>query len=374
MELIPRGLIEGARNCVLEYGEIGPGTNVLILNEIGKVDHLAVQAVALVAEEAGANVSILYTQTLPKSWWEDVPPIVLAAFEAADVVIHNHYTIGRPNKPIHKAMFEKGVVMVRNYGSNATILGSDWATFPRELYNAIELRLGEQLLNAKSYRVTDAAGTDISGECTGAVSHRQSTQVVSRSPYRHFPPGVHVPIRSHHASGIIAMVNTYPRGARLWGLPETIFDHPVRLTVEDNWVTNIEGDYEAELMKKAFEFIASEGTVGKDAYRVTSWHNGMHHQAFSPISSNEDADLWHGFLHHHTAFFHFHVGLDPSEDTGSQYMTHLQATCLNATIWLDGEKVLENGRLTLLSDPDLREMAAKYGDPDVLLAFKPFRL
>jgi hypothetical protein len=34
---------------------------------------------------------------------------------------------------------------------------------------------------------------------------------------------------------------------------------------------------------------------------------------------------------------------------------------------VDGEKLVDRGRLTVLDDPEVRRVAAKYGDPDELL-------
>ena len=34
---------------------------------------------------------------------------------------------------------------------------------------------------------------------------------------------------------------------------------------------------------------------------------------------------------------------------------------------VDGTKLVENGRLTVLDDPEVRRVAAKYGNPDELL-------
>ena len=158
------------------------GDNVLILNETGsRVEERAVDALVAVAEMQGAHVQVMWTPQLLKSWWEDVPRIVLAAFEAVDIVIHNHDTIGRPHKPIHRAIYEKGVRFVRNYATTERILGSDWARFPMPLYIAIARRLTERLCQAKTYRVTNPEGTDLRGDCLSLMAFAAGA---SRSPPR----------------------------------------------------------------------------------------------------------------------------------------------------------------------------------------------
>lgn len=368
--MFPREILLGAKNCVIGCGQIAEGQQVLILNG-PDTDTIASDAMQVVAELQGADVAVMWLQRLAAGWFESAPRIGVAAFEAADVVINNGQTLTRGHKQIHNAMFEKGVVMVRSYGGDANILRSEWARFPFEVYNEMELRLMKVLKEGKQYRVTDAVGTDVVGDLDGPAAHRRDTVLVSRSPYRHFPPGVHPPIRSLNANGLICMRNTYGDAARLFGLPETVFPKAVKLTVENNFVTRIEGGAHADGMKRYFDFLERSGTVGHDAYRVTSWHTGMHHMAFSPYPRDLEPRHWSGYCHHHPGYFHFHVGLDPSEETGVEYMTHAQATVFNPTIWVDGEKVWENGRLTIFDDPDFVALARAHGDPDRLLHYEP---
>jgi hypothetical protein len=46
----------------------------------------------------------------------------------------------------------------------------------------------------------------------------------------------------------------------------------------------------------------------------------------------------------------------------------------DATLTVDGRPILDAGHLTVLDDPDVRAIASKYGDPDVLLAQMPARV
>lgn len=368
--MIPREILQGAQNCVIGCGQIHEGQQVLLLNG-PSTDAICSDAMQMVAELQGADVAVMSLQRLASGWYDAAPRIGTAAFEAADLVINNGTTLTRGHKPIHKAMFEKGVVMIRSYGGDANILSSAWARFPFEVYNEMELRLMKVLKEGKQYRVTDEHGTDLVGTLDGPAEHRRDTVLVSRSPYRHFPPGVHSPIRSLSSNGVIYMRNTYSDAARLFGMPETVFPEPVRLTVEDNFVTRIEGGAQAEAMKRYFDFLVHSGTVGQDAYGVTSWHTGMHHMSFSPYPRELDPTHWNGYCHHHPGYFHFHIGLDPSEDTGVEYMTHAQATVFNPTIWIDGEKIWENGRLTVFDDPDFIALTRQYGDPSRLLRYMP---
>jgi hypothetical protein len=43
----------------------------------------------------------------------------------------------------------------------------------------------------------------------------------------------------------------------------------------------------------------------------------------------------------------------------------------DSTLTVDGRPLLDNGHLTVLDDPDVRAVAAKYGDPDEWLRQEP---
>ena len=57
-------------------------------------------------------------------------------------------------------------------------------------------------------------------------------------------------------------------------------------------------------------------------------------------------------------------GVDP----GAEDRTSLFTMSKETTISADGEVFLDRGRLPILEDPDLREWAKQYGDPDYLLS------
>src|SRR5574340_1217927 len=189
-------LLEGARNCILSCGGVEEGTNVLILNVIGShanpVDETAVHALATIAQEAKANVQILWTTGMDKDWWSDVPPIVVAAWEAADVVVSNALAFGRGIKAIRDAMFKKkGSVRIRNQATTVDMLSSEWARFPFELSDEITMQVGKRLEQAKTWRVVAPNGTDVSGkvgrvptEGTGMSRYGQKRREKNN---RHFP-------------------------------------------------------------------------------------------------------------------------------------------------------------------------------------------
>jgi len=366
-------LLEGARNCILKCGGVEKGTNVLILNLINDpgnpVDEAAVHALATVAQEAEANVQILWSTGMEKSWWSDVPPIVVAAWNAADVVISNALAFGRGVKAIREAMFKKKTIRVRNQATTVSILGSEWARFPFELSDEITRRVGERFEQARTWRVVAANGTDISGKVgevptigTGMTRYGQKRREKQNRP---FPQGCFNPITSEDANGVIVFDRTLPWEARFVGVPEIKFTEPLKITVEKNSMVHFEGGFEAAAYRRFYEMLVP--FLKEDAWNVSGWHAGIHPKAKVYESAQRNPDVLHRAVHNHPSVMHFHLGGSIGKEYDYPYMWHLSNEIESATIYLDGEKLYDRGHLVVLDDAAIQGMASQYGDPGMLL-------
>jgi 2,5-dihydroxypyridine 5,6-dioxygenase len=362
----PPELLRGVRNCLINYGGIKKGDQVVILCELGTyIDPVVVQAQATICQEVGAEAQILWTKRLPNSWWEELSPTVRAAIGSADVVLQNMDTIGKTH--MLDLMVDKKVRRIRNFASDVALMCSDWANFPVEVEDLVELKVNTRLQNAKTYRITSPAGTDISGDLEHTVRPWLNYKKRSHGPNVSFPPSVFKPKEPLNSRGVIACEATYPWGARRYGLPETDFNNAVMLTVEGNRIVHVEGGWEAERYKAALEDTAR--SIGDEAYEIDSWHSGMSPLAFTSFYPKVDADRWDHLMHNHENWFHFHIGVNIAKDfRKTQTVEHINAVCWNATAFVDGELFAKDGHLWVWDDPEVREVAKKYGDPNALFA------
>ena len=79
-------------------------------------------------------------------------------------------------------------------------------------------------------------------------------------------------------------------------------------------------------------------------------------------------DLWHRIEHNSPRVMHFHLGGSKVKpDFDYPFMFHISVELVNATIYVDGEKLSDAGHLTVLDNPEIRKLAAQYGDPDEVL-------
>jgi hypothetical protein len=74
----------------------------------------------------------------------------------------------------------------------------------------------------------------------------------------------------------------------------------------------------------------------------------------------------------------FYCGLDALRDgapvTTTPGFAHCDCQIDRPTIHVDGEPFVEDGRLLLLDAPEIREVAARFGPPDVILDDNPLMI
>lgn len=304
-----------------------------------------------------------------------------------NLVIGPSDTVGQKNKYLAERM---------NWFTRE-MLASPATTFPEEVLNMIDRKGWEILRAAKSARLTDPEGTDISW-----TWHPGYWQVVEGThPHIQEPGGGPASGTSGYAYGRGASEDPLIPG-HLMGIPEGIVipesdaqgviagtsnhygPYPfMKVTVKDHLVTKVEGGGEfgrllgetleryKELKfpnypRKGYGYVieCAIGTNPKIArqYNVVEtpsmkrqWvderrRSGLIHWGFGIISRvNEEFAVKND-----APTYHYHT---------HQYFPTYEATMP------DGRKVLliNKGRLTALDDPEIRRVAAKYGNPDELL-------
>lgn len=150
-------------------------------------------------------------------------------------------------------------------------------------------------------------------------------------------------------------------------VPERKFSKPFKITVENNRMVHFEGGPETERYRIFFESLVPH--LGDDAWNLSSLHAGIHPKAKLYEAPQRNPDAYHRIVHNHTSVMHFHMGGSKlAKDYDYPYMFHISNEIENATVYYDGEKLYDNGHLTVLDDPELRQFAAKHGDPDLLLS------
>ena len=370
------------------YG-IEPGQRALIVVD-SEQDRIVVEAIEMAIREAGGKPDVFYIDY--ESFY---PPMEPADGNAeleyftflADNVMRSKIFVAQ----LVNAVGEYDIIIHGAGGADPEVdvkwEKMPWQTidefvsgtveFPSELAEALDKKLWEMLLKARKVRITDPEGTDISWtvkrEDQEKAMARSHSDVVYRGHIMAHPPLDLKDVLD--VKGVIAGTTNHAG----------VFPH-IKIHIDHNEITEIEAggaygeNWKALLEKyKDVQWPGSPGpgmgwlyevaigtnpkaarpaNVMHEARRIWSWERartGIIHWGIGvvggampggPISKwANERDLPEGHFHVHTYFTTFEIETE------------------------DGEKikVIDKGHLTALDDPEIRKLAAKYGDPDELL-------
>ena len=134
------------------------------------------------------------------------------------------------------------------------------------------------------------------------------------------------------------------------------FSKPIRLTVENCRITKIEGDDEADALRR---FLTSmRERLGDGVYDFNCLHFGVHPQA--NVSMHQCPNIiYHRLIDHsHSSNIHVHIGAPPTTSTYPYWM-HCTGDIQTATFRVGDILVHDRGHLMALDHPAVRAIAAK---------------
>jgi hypothetical protein len=272
------------------------------------------------------------------------------------------------------------------------MLAGPAATYPEEILYAIDRKGWEIIRQTKSVHITDPEGTDlrydIDDEYWQIIEGQHPHIRVSGSPveYRYGPGRSEIPLNYGHLSG-------YPVGlvidkSNAEGIVAGTMGHQgpfprIVLTIKNNEIVKIEGG--GRYGKLWWEFLQKFKGIHYPVYPragagfLVEASIGTHPKVYRPHNVWESQAGRTGFIDERRRSGIMHIGLGSYNTENmlwarqrglpsSHYHVHLNFPTYEATLE-DGRKVklIDKGHLTVLDDPEVRKIAAKYGDPDQLL-------
>jgi hypothetical protein len=348
--------IQGAQNCALGIADVKEGESVLIVLH-NESDQRIAEAIGSVCRGVGARVDLMVVEGPERG--AKVSKALAAAMASSDVIFLNMLIQ-------HNDARQNGARVIGLYMKDVRGLTSPGARFPAEIVFKICELATEQWRNAKTMRVTCEHGSDLSAEIT-----KQS----------HVFGHVSAPLGPGEFSNFAGGFG----GLCLWpdwtGNGVVCFDTvtnfegkartPLRWTVSDGRVVGIEGEPEHV---RFFEEAIEGGGTDAD-------HFGEIMIGLCPHARIQFESMFGGLYletERHAGVMHCAVGssTDLYAEDGSPKMAsvrpaiHLDCMNLAPTIVVDDEVSVDNGRLTVLDDPEIRELAAKY-DIDLGMSLAP---
>ncbi len=368
-------LMPMARNVVV-HGAVRPGEIVTILTDT-LVPDLVAEAVLAALIETGARPMVVTSEPPGLRWRTgyEPPAPMRAAVYGADVVVQLKSVEAQAYPRLQEtSCIEHGVRWVKVPAANQPeVLASPFARFPYDVMQLMARKVFEQWTRGarvpgpagKTIRVAAANGTDLTATYDPRyVINTGFVPAPLRPGQWNQLCGATVGIELFTAADGVVVLDALHGEEEYKFLPPVGSDvvyplsQPIRWIFEGKYAA-IEGGPEADVMRR---IVSRAGTRAARALceialgvnpkaplnTLPTRHAGVTHYAIgstrgrTPTTELEDAPVHtHGHIH-------------------------------RATIEVDGDLTIDNGRLLALDDPEVRDAASRHGDPDEILAEVPF--
>lgn len=342
-------LMEAATNCVRNFCMVQPGEKVLLVSE-PDTDPLVVASMASAAKLAGAEVATITAGSFSAGGCERNSPgdMLMGAYQQADVVIAcTYFEFAHAAKTFFSKIFGSkqrvcSILMGATPGCLVTA-----GRFPMGLYMEIATRAQERMNGCRVIRYVTASGTDLTFEGPQGLG---CSEPLKPGTWSIFPPmGINFyPENSH---GVFVFDESTLTGRPL---------APVRITVEDNFVTSVDADSLA------------------DAAVIDAFANGRYYMRHAVIGLNPKIRMIHApQFERERAAGTAYLGVDGTGTSGKIDRTgpgfaHLDVIFDTPTVYVDGKLFVDRRKLLLLDDPGLHKIAERYGEPRRILAQNPY--
>ncbi len=376
--------MQGAKNLI-DFCDLQKGDNVLVM--VGEETHpIVTKATELAIAEKGATTILMEVKEGPRVYgiFGKARPYepVSEAYRAADVVIKIGTVAGGLFVgDVWEARLNYGVSYVMSDAFSLETLRSEFFRFPVSLVALI----GEKQLQCffererggfSKVHITSVGGTDYT--CYTSVSKYGvlgGACTVKRAKLRRpgqwgFFPGATFavfPAEDCPKKGSGVFIGDY---IPAWTCPGAERNHlmkgmdPLRFTIEDDWVTEVKGGLSDEIV----QMIDTKGDKVSRYSGGPMW--GTHPKAkgmgVSPIE-------WYHAFHVSPLLVHLHMGLYGMGGRRGQWLSKFVTLpfAYKPTITINDDPIIVDGVPTeLIIDKEVREEAAKYGNPDEILRFQ----
>ena len=357
---------------------VKPGQNVLILAAVdglhggrNLVDEQTIAWIRSGVQARGAHPTVIWADmpSRPDVIWPDIPtpetawkipPIVKAAMKGADLLINHISDLSSEEhlKEFPELLKELKLPMVRNMATTTGLLMSDWARTPHDLIAEIRYRMAELIKPDETWSLSHPNGTHLEGKVGSPGGGGEAYAYWRRDGYyRPFPDGIYPAVNPVGTNGIYVFDQMMPVWAKEIGVPVR-FSAPVRISVEDNQMTKIEGGPEAAAIRGFLEALARR--VGeKNAFEIRGPHGGVHPHAIVGREQCPDEDYREFVASFHTGAVHMHLG-QAGKSAAFPFNLHTAAEARGATFKVGSNVLHDRGRLAVMNDPRVKAVAARY--------------
>ncbi|MCH8190623.1 MAG: hypothetical protein IIC80_04630 [Chloroflexi bacterium] len=346
-------MVEGIKNFI-ESADINEGDRVFLLADT-RSDPASLTAVCMVLKVIGATPTVMVINHLAR--YSTVPPEALPAAKESDcfVLVWPVFitsalnTIRQPRTATSDFDPSTGVPgqpKLVYLESAPDMFASEYARFPNKLLWAIAEKVKANAGRGHEIHIECTQGSDLTSTYDPAKLYALQTRPVEPGGRNHFPWGR---CGIFHGAGV---ANGVVYMSCIQGIPG-VLDPPMKVTVQENLVIDVEGGEVAQHIRSIME--RSKGIKPMEFNEIMF---GFHPKAPQWLG-NQD------YMHWPYNSKGVWVGLGGASEEWPRISP--DGPVFHSSVWIDGDPVMDNGRLLVLQDPELRELASQYGDPFELL-------
>ncbi len=330
----------GARNLLENCAGACAGDKVLLVGEQGEdlyFDPKLCSIVAQVATSLGMVPEVV--MAAPVADAAQFPITVREAMDRADRTIF----FSRLGDQVRFSLSGDKAKAVMTYTLELDHLAAPFASADFTTMKKIHDALLELILSSKSYRVTGACGTDLTGEIKEGRGDAVADFALELFPVMIFPPVV-----CHNLNGVLAIKNFVTSSStRAYEGSTLVLDETIMATVENSRMIGFDGP--AELVAKLkIQLERAAALTGGDPYLINSWHTGINPCTFYKEDPYADLEKWGTVSYGSPRYTHLHAaGIDPGDAAFH---------AMDLTITFDGVPVWDHGHMVFLDRPEIQAM------------------
>lgn len=319
-EMLDLEMAEASHTIVDQCLDVQPGEEVLVLADPRKVGVARSITAASNAEGAEAVTAIM---PLLDSHGNEPPDTVADAMASADVAFTcTTHAITHTHARLRAAEAGTRIGVLRSVTEDMMVEGAMTVDF-EGLKERTET-LADVITESEDVHVTDGNGTDVEFSIAGCQSFSLDGYFHDEYGFATLPPGE---APTHPAEGtaegaIVIDVSMDSIGQ---------LSEPIKLTLEDGYVTDVEGDTQADELRNIFE--ENDG----NARNLAEFAIGTNPKAKLIGNLAEDKKQ--------EGTVHFAVGDNESLGGNTQSEIHLDGVIKSPTVALDGTTVVNDGHL-----------------------------
>ena len=348
-------IIQGVQNYICNWAGIREGEEVVLVAD-SMADELAVETTAAMAQAQGANVQVIWMSYNPVPI-QGAGRSVTAALQKADKYLRFNFATSH-DKETQSAVMEYGLSVYGVASPTREFFASEAARYPVELLLAMDRKLIQRIYQKPRavVRLTHENGTDLRAE--GAAEDWLSTYGNADlkwdipGQYPRILPGCVIGLAPPEKGEGVVHFHAYAG----------IGVSDLCLTYENNKCVKIEGPQAGRLQ----ELIKDLPGANELVEIMFGLHPRIRPEASldqKPIPSEAERKAGN---------VHVAIGNRPwrghlMRTTPTKRGVHLDGFIVKPSLYIDDEPLILDGHNTILDDPEIREIASRFGDPARLL-------